>query len=804
MCYSICSSVITKSSQISFSPESEIAQLVRDAHRFSQAFAESCEQHPLLVYASALPFTPTNTSLCRKLRRQDDVPWLAGGPQEWSPLLLVITGHSASVRAVIFSPDGGRVASCSGDMSVRIWDATTGAMVVPPLLGHDGAASLVNFSPNGTRIAAICHNTIRVWDATTGAIVGPPLLCGADPVSTLALSPDGMRIAGGLEFGYEVSLPSTIKVWDVATGAHVVTLPLPLGNNNHIVKIKFSPDGKRIASRSFGAIRIWDVTPCANIIAELTPLGGQNHFTDFAFSPDNTYIAVASDYSHVVARFTDSIIHLWDIATSAYVVPPILCAEGVVQSVEFLSDGKLFARFTNIPPRAWDTKSGLRVPTKENHSELDRSKFNINNPMFNVNEMEFTTALSHDGTRRASGSKSGVIRIWDMTQPWAPPSRSPPHIRGVSLLMSPNCMRIITSSGPSMRSWSAMSGAELSSLGTRALGVRFAAFSRTGHRMVSVSENCTVRAWDTFSGALLFESRSFLGVKTAAFTHDGCRLVCGMDDGGIRLIDSKSGELILDPREKHAGPILSVTCSPDGSTIASGSMDNSVRIWRPDSGSDPMALNGHQSWICSIAFSPDGKQIISASEDGTIRLWGVKSGLMSGTDISVPVDGVSYPNICVAFSPNGDLIICRVANHVIYVFDKESGMCCFSANLGGYPITHDSQSPVIVTADGWIIDVISQVRISKLPPTILNSSLVSAASCRTAIALVTWDKLFVMHFVPCSPAQDPKSLRMGSAPPSFVFDPDALQQPLVGGELQIEDNLPTRNCVKHVWRKVCK
>ncbi len=114
-------------------------------------------------------------------------------------------------------------------------------------------------------------------------------------------------------------------------------------------------------------------------------------------------------------------------------------------------------------------------------------------------------------------------------------------------------------------------------------------------------------------------------VLAVAFSPDGTRLASGSTDTTVRLWDT-TGDTDWMTLQKHTGPTNVLAFSPDGKMLASGSTDKTVQLWDTTTG-DPLAtLTGHINGITALAFSPDGRTLVSGSTDGTIRFWQTATG----------------------------------------------------------------------------------------------------------------------------------------------------------------------------------
>ncbi|MFM6255842.1 MAG: WD40 repeat domain-containing protein, partial [Dolichospermum sp.] len=109
-------------------------------------------------------------------------------------------------------------------------------------------------------------------------------------------------------------------------------------------------------------------------------------------------------------------------------------------------------------------------------------------------------------------------------------------------------------------------------------------------------------------------------VNSLAYSPDGQTLASGSYDNTIKLWNARTGEL-LQTFTGHSYSVHSLAYSPDGQTLASGSWDKTIKLWNARTGNLLQTL-GHSYSVNSLAYSPDGQTLASGS--GTIKIWRLK------------------------------------------------------------------------------------------------------------------------------------------------------------------------------------
>lgn len=317
-----------------------------------------------------------------------------------------------------------------------------------------------------------------------------------------------------------------------------------------------------------------------------------------------------------------------------------LMHESVVCCVRFSPDGKSLATGCNKSAQIYDTKTGAKTCVLSDQPPNHKGDLYIRSVCF-----------SPDGRLLATGAEDRQIRIWNIA------TKKVKHIFAghkqeiYSLDFSRDGRIIASGSGDkTVRIWDVESGTLLHTLytspgqeqGPSEAGVTSVSISSDNRLVAAGALDTLVRVWDTRTGQQLEKLRGHKdSIYSVSFAPDGRTLVSGSLDKTLKMWDLSATVRALDadaPEEERAGNatcattflghkdyVLSVSCSPDGQWIASGSKDRGVQFWDPRTAQTQFVLQGHKNSVIAINLSPAGNLLASGSGDFNARIWSYDS-----------------------------------------------------------------------------------------------------------------------------------------------------------------------------------
>jgi WD40 repeat protein/transcriptional regulator with XRE-family HTH domain len=620
-----------------------------------------------------------------------------------SRLRLTLRGHEDSIEELTYSPNGKLIATASLDNTARLWDATTGKELLR--LQHSAGVGHVAFTPDGSRLATgTGDGLVRLWDVASGDEL---LTIPAAPKATrdiflaqfMDFSPDGRLLATTADYASEV------KFWDPASGDELFTLSDPAwltvapGVDLNANRIKFSPDGTRLAISlgsgdvGLGRIEVWDVVTRQKV----QTLAGDFRFDPFlpmSFSPDGTRLAATRGPGDRTA--------IWDVASGNLLFSLTESSGG--NDILYSADGKrLLNAGSGGRVIVFDAETGDQLLVLVGHTGL----------ILKVSERPGcvqppAAPFEWCGTHLASASGDGTVRVWDISPTGSQELLTLP---GSQFALNPDGTRLTTVLNPPydpvagvtlpIQVWDLPAGprsVDASSYTSSFIeidaGYQWTFLNSTGVQ-VAAFDNGPFKFWDVLVGGKALYPISCCswedGLSFSISDRREPRAAIGdWRTGRVRIWDLSADEQIRTVQVAEPNDLARVYLSPDGERLATVNFDTSVETWDVTTGQKLLTLPGPAS--ADLRFSPDGKWLAIADCTGTVVVRDAASG-----EEKLRFSSTSACINAVGFSPDGKLFAVNAGNRGLKILDFETGQELLTLP-GGFDVEFTPDGTRVISA----------------------------------------------------------------------------------------------------------
>ena len=555
--------------------------------------------------------------------------------------------HGDVVNAVVFSPDGQRLATASRDATVKLWDLGNGRELKTYRGSKDPVRGLA-WSRDGRWIASTAGNEIHIWTPEDGKLK-TSLKGHEKAVSTVAFSPDGTSIASGSD-------DFSVRLWNIEQGKETANLNADLEKKSktQINCVTFSPNGKLVAAvDGNGKLQVWNpsLEPAKRLVS-----GWDAHPSSTAYQ-----VIFGKDTSVIFSSGSDNKAKQWiGLGPDGENLPghprptPI---EGHTNNVTALAasrDGKFLATGSSDKTiRLWDLSGATARLARvfQGHSEEVSS-----------------LAFSPDGQTLASGSNDQSVRLWrvslsDEHQNYAD------HTAYVwTAAFSPDGKLFADAGADKVVYIRDAAGKVLHKLEGHTAPVTAVAFNADGTKLASVGGDQVVRVWDVKEGKLFKELKGHTAPIMAVAFGGNNLLISGGIDKTARLWDvSKDAPVASFPANKSM--ISAVALRADGKQALIGSADGMLRIYELGDAAPKEigASTAHLAGVGAVTYGPDGTKVATCGGDGIVR----HISLVDGAKIVVLAEfkGHVKPVSSVAFNSDGRFLVSGGGDTVVRVWD---------------------------------------------------------------------------------------------------------------------------------------